>query len=1620
MDPSQVDALVHRLLTNPHDEDALAHAHQAGTTDPKSYALLLERVGVETRDPGYASHWLSEAANVWSTTLGDAHRAARVLMQAIDRDPTQRVAADRLGQLYREKGDVRALVALLERRTKALSGVMPQTAEIRDDLRGMYEELGRLWQDNLQQPKKGQENFRRAQELAQEPADPTEQLNQLRADADAQRAAGDLVAATATLARAREFDAKDVVLQQQYAAAVVDRIAAGEAVPPAERSTASALLAGLAEAFDGEHGLAYSAAALDIDPGHDRALQLYAYYAQSLQRDEDVPLRYLSYISANPSGAMAADARWILAGSYEAAGEADHAIQILEPLRALNDREATAKLRELYDQIGRRMPSESPAAGTETVTNARQLASTHAEGTGGGRRAAQNAQKASAALDAAQAFVQAGKRPDAFKKYREVLEVDPAHPEAFAWVEDYLRTKRDYPSLRDVLVNALRATGESTDTRRDRLRELAGLCEGNLRDIDGAINAWRQLLAIDRGDEPARQSLTRLLERAQRWDDLAGLHEQEANAETDIEKKLTIEKKLATLHEQKRRDPTAAAEAWERIANLTPENDQAILTASKMFEKTNALDRAAQVIAANAPSVVDAAARGSLLDRLGDLYEKLDDPGRAGEAFADAADAMHDAKLYDAAERNFVASERWDRAGQAATAHGELEKDPKAKARHLARGGDYLGRGGDDDGALGNLIQATELDPENEDFAQLLSERYTATARWTDLVELLLQRADRATDRGRRVALRRQAANLYDNELSDKDSARDTWRKILEDGHDEETIEHLIDDALTRADYAEATPLLQRLEAAATTGPAKALVALREAEVYAESIGDVDTAISRYERIATELDPTCRLALQAIADLQQARDKPADAAGALERELKLVTDPSERAGIGNRLAGLYDGLGDTNKTIHALDVVRAADPDDFDALIRLSDLCEKAESWAKLAELLAQRVEIEGDEAEASSLTLKLASVLADKLNRGDEALATLTDLADQGHEAVRDEYVRLGDKLGWGGIVAAKLVDWWLPAKPGPERAQHLRAAFDRFAEVGRDEDAVRIGSELVRSKAADAELATQLEKLATKVRNLDALAAAHDLIAREYSGTERARELVRQAETRAAAGAPAAEAIQHGEAGLTSVPASEAEDLLSRLGALADKPSDVVDLYERQVMRCKSPADKGHALARAAQVAATKGQIERARGFFDIALTGTPSDESVAELEAAARAGDEESGGDGLRRTLCEALEAGGQGARDGGRTRGSLLRRAALMTFRDLAQADPAFTLLGTALVTHVEPATLDVLEALAREVGDLRRADAVLSQVLEEVFDGPLVRQVLARRAKLRRDHLDDKPAAAIDFKKLHELSPQDQAVMTDLIDLLTELGDYRAMVRVYEDQILRGKDMGARAELARTVARMWEERLADPREAADAWRRVLRMKQGDPEATEGLERAKSNMLKSLDPTERKSRPPPPVAPKEDDGEGTAPPPIPPAARLPDVSIAADISPAKEADLDLPPVRDPDKTPPGDIDQLLAETAAEDATQAGASIPTPPPPVAVETPPAPNSDIAIDVDMSADTSGEHAEMSGEHTVVDEDDIVMADEVEVVEESAPAVKTEPPPKPKRSMPPPLPPRS
>ncbi|HVJ91033.1 MAG TPA: hypothetical protein VM580_14615, partial [Labilithrix sp.] len=783
MERAEIDRLVQRLVDNPHDEEALAYAHSAGEADPKSYAMFLERVGSETQDRAYAAHWLAEAANVWSTTLGDAHRAARILMMALENDPTAQVAAERLAQLYRDKGDTKALVALLERRAKTLAPLASAQPEVRGELAGIHEELARLWSEPpLSQPKKALENYKRAIELDPTSAyaiynarelhkqlqqwqdaiplygaeleleqDPQRRVGLLRDEAATRKLAGDLPGATRALAQAREIDSADPALQQEYASSVLDRIQAGDLVPSDERTYAAELLVALAEAYQGEHGLAYAGAALDIEPGHDRGFQLFLHYAHSLGSLNDIHRRATAYLSANPNGAMFADARAALA-EVDAAADATADALSGEPSDKLADDERSPT------EDGSSSP-KSPKLGPGHTAAKTAAPDGDAEPEYHGTRPGLSPDKLQGILDAAQMLSGKGKKPEAFAKYKEVLESDPAHPEALSWVEDYLRSKRDYSQLRDVLLASIRAsanTPELLETRKERLREVAGLCEGNLRDVDGSISAWRQLLSLDRTDDSARTALMRLLEKSQRWDELANVIEQEATIEADVESKVFLEKKLAKLQEDKRKDLVAAGEAWSRIARLLPDDDQAVLTASRLFEKGERLDFAANVLAESAAGLEDPVARGHVLQRLGELREQLEQVILAGDSYAEAADALRSGKLWDEADRLYSSAEAWEKAANAAYQRGLLTGDLKSQAACYARAAEYLTRANRHDAALERLERATEFDPLNDDYANQLVARYNLADSATKLVTFLTKRGDRLTDRSKRITIRRE------------------------------------------------------------------------------------------------------------------------------------------------------------------------------------------------------------------------------------------------------------------------------------------------------------------------------------------------------------------------------------------------------------------------------------------------------------------------------------------------------------------------------------------------------------------------------------------------------------------------------------------------------------------------------------------------------------------------------------------------------------------------------------------------------------------------------------------------------------------------------------------------
>ncbi|MGK3984027.1 hypothetical protein WME99_13370 [Sorangium sp. So ce136] len=1544
-----MDTLIQRLVTNPHDAEALAYAHRAGEQDPRSYAMLLERVGSSTADPSYAAHWLSEAANVWSTTIGDAHHAARTLMIAIDKDPTQRTAAERLAQLYRDKGDQKALVALLERLVKALTPLLFERPEVRAQVSTLHEELGRLWSEPpLSRPERALENWRRLAELdphnvyaiyaaremlkaqqqyteaipyfAMEQAlidDPDRRLALLRDEADIRRRAGDLAGSTVALRSARAFLPHDVGLIQALGVAIVDRIEAGEPVPQPERDEAAELFVALAEMYDGDYGYSYSVYALRAAPGHDRAMQLADHYAKQLGRTAELRPRYLAYLQVNPAGFMAVEARKrasVLpppprlpsvpppAGAAVASARASSVPPgsgAAPPRRPSAPPSGTAASPAVAASAAERgepavaafAPASSLAAPPDAPATALGAPASHADA------ASAQAAPSSAAPPEARggpALPEAPqppsedqaelRRPQPLARLREVLKADPANPDALAQAEEQLRQKRSFAELRDVLLAAARVPTAPVERRKAQLRDVAGLCESQLRDVDTAVQAWKLLSELDPGDAQAQTELRRLLERSSRWDDLAALLELEAAATPDVAQKIEIEKKLVSLHEQKRRDPIAAAEAWVRVAGLSPEDNTAIQAAVKLFERGERFDLAARVLTDAASRFQDKLTRAPLLQKLGELRMRLGEPGAAGDAFSQAAELLRHPKLWELAEKAYVAAGRLVEAARALCERALLA-DRKARPALFVQAAELLLSAGDVEGALDRVERAIEIDPVSDAAAPAIEDLYRRMNRLPELVRFLLSRAELLGDRAQRVASRRAAASAQ-RELGDRDGERATLALLLTDGDDAEALARLAEDASERGDHQQGAELLRRLSEVTDSHPGKISLALRQARMLAEGSGDVEGAIARYESIVATLDPENRIALRAIAELEEQRGNLRGAAGALERELALVGGP-EQLDLAQRLAALYEGpLDDPHGAVRALEIVHAAEPDDLDAVARLQRLAERLNDWPKVARLMATLIEVEGDEDEASKMTRRLAEVLDQALGRSDEALSLLERLADQGDEPCREAYVALGDRLGWKGVVATKLVAWNESiARAGRDVA--LRGAFERFVEVGRPRDAARVGMELARSRTTDADLAGKLEAIAVELQDREALTVAHELLARDLAGPARAIELVRQAEVRVSVGLDPLEAIHHGEGALASVPTAEVEPLLVRLAALAGAPGLIIDLFERQVSRCRTPADRFAALARAAEIACERGAIDRARSFFELALGGGVQEEAIASLERVARDGDERSGSTALRTILADALAAGGQGSRDGGRTRAALLRRAAAIAHQDLGDVDRAFGWLGDAVLAHVDDASLDALEALGREVGDPHRVGATLNRALDEVFDGPLVRKLLQRRARLRRDVLGDRQGAAADLKKLHDLSPSDQDVMNELSGLLQDLGDHRGMIQLYEDQILRGRDPAQRAELARKVARIWEEELGEAREAADAWRRVLRVKAGDPDATAGLERAKSGNLKRT--------PPPPSLPTRPPGLPLTEPPL--APRVPTFeAIGAEVAAA----------------------------------------------------------------------------------------------------------------------------
>jgi tetratricopeptide (TPR) repeat protein len=287
-------------------------------------------------------------------------------------------------------------------------------------------------------------------------------------------------------------------------------------------------------------------------------------------------------------------------------------------------------------------------------------------------------------------------------------------------------------------------------------------------------------------------------------------------------------------------------------------------------------------------------------------------------------------------------TERWDdlrvllERRSAAAEGGEARAQLRLRLARLAET-----QLGDRQRAVRELLGVLEDQPDHELAQDELERLYLEGKRWTDLVELLTRRAERAGEsgdaEGELVRMRRVAA-VYETELDDPEQAIAAYVRIHERvPEDRGALEALVRLRSAREQWEEAAAAMHSL-LPLESGEAANAYALQLADLAEQRLHDTRLAESGLRQVY-ERDPghaATRDRLKALYEKNAAYDK---LVLLLADEEQRLQDSAQRVTVLNRIAALYkDRLGDAQSAVSYLERAVALAPDDREALLQLCDL----------------------------------------------------------------------------------------------------------------------------------------------------------------------------------------------------------------------------------------------------------------------------------------------------------------------------------------------------------------------------------------------------------------------------------------------------------------------------------------------------------------------------------------------------------------------------------------------------------------------------------------------------------------------------------------------------------
>jgi tetratricopeptide (TPR) repeat protein len=1135
---------------------------------------------------------------------------------------------------------------------------------------------------------------------------------------------------------------------------------------------------------------------------------------------------------------------------------------------------------------------------------------------------------------------------------RQILEIDPNDPEAFNLLESHYRKRRDYASLRDLLLASTRSPGLSVDARKARLREVATLSESKLRDAEGAISAFRGVVTLDPSDRDAVRNLKRLLKKAESWDELASVLEREALTTTETEEKAALIHEIALIHRDKRKDPAETAEALRQLHALRPGDGAIRDELCELCLSLGQLEDAARLLRERVDASTDEREKIKSLTQLATLlHEQLADPD---DAFR-TCEAVLALRASDKA-----AFDRMERIDEELGNHERLLKTLERRAGQAVRSDRpalLLRMGVLADEKLGNADKAAEhfsealdLAPDNVEVLDRLVQVFEKAGRYGDLAELLRERAIIEKSPAARATLYRKLGSILAIQVGDADGAIDAYEKLLAVEPDADALEFLSARARERGEHEKLVTLLKRSSELAQSTQERRDLEHEQAVILHDELHRNADALVIWRRIVADIDPAFRPAIDALEALAEELSDNDTLALALERKLALTTDPAARAAQAKRLAELCEPLPEQReRLITSLLAWAQAAERDPEPRRRLRPLLRAEQRYTELVDVLDALATWEDALDARDAALIEAAAVAYDHLGDADSAWKRLLPLTEEQNEEAETLLASIARRANRALPLSGLYVR--LAQNAGGEALQASywqKAAMVFEQDLNQPDQAFEAALRMLAADIGNRERLELVDRLAVKIKAFKRLSQVYDRLLRATeSDADKALLLARQA-TVLEADEPD-EALDRLLRACSLTPDDYA--LLARTEALAQarkRSEDLLVVYDRKRARATNDAERVEALLRAVNLCdAGLRDRERAMAYLKQALAtaGTPElRERIRQAAKALDVGRPELGAESARRALVRVHRELADKAQQN--VASDYLRRAAALLIDELNDERGALDFLrqGVALVPLDEP----LYEALLDSAKRLNRVDAVdaqLAKLIDDSFDSNVTVALLRRRAPLL-ESLDRQKDATQVLAKLLQLRPDDADAASKLRASLRAGGRFQELLVALDKQLQRTREPELRLPLLKEIAVIWENELKNRWEAVDAWKAVRGQDASDPEAAAALERlgrtrgSSPGTAAAVSAAIASSDDSPEPAASADAGRDTVPEDEPEAKRD-DSSDELAASPAFEAAADEPKAEDP-RAPVDPIDAIasvVAEAAApEPVSRASAPLPS----------------------------------------------------------------------------------